>query len=108
VLDVDEFLAALQRVACGGTVLDPEIITRLVGMARASSVLDALTPRELDVLELVAQGRSNHSVAERLVLSERTVETHVTSILAKLGLTESTDDHRRVRAVLTYLEATQA
>jgi DNA-binding NarL/FixJ family response regulator len=108
VLDVDEFLAALQRVACGGTVLDPEIITRLVGTARASSVLDALTPRELDVLELVAQGRSNHSVAERLVLSERTVETHVTSILAKLGLTESTDDHRRVRAVLTYLEATQA
>jgi DNA-binding NarL/FixJ family response regulator len=108
VLDVDEFLAALQRVACGGTVLDPEIITRLVGTARASSVLDALTPRELDVLELVAQGRSNHSVAERLVLSERTVETHVTSILAKLGFTESTDDHRRVRAVLTYLEATQA
>ncbi|TAM66181.1 MAG: response regulator transcription factor [Microbacteriaceae bacterium] len=107
VLDVDDFLAALQRVQTGGTVLDPEIVTRLIGTARASSVLDALTPRELDVLELMAQGRSNRSVAERLVVSERTVETHVTSILAKLDLPESTDHHRRVRAVLTYLEATQ-
>lgn len=106
VLDVDDFLSALQRVRSGGTVLDPEIVTRLVGAARASSVLDALTPRELDVLELMAEGRSNHSIAERLVVSERTVETHMTSILAKLDLPESTDDHRRVRAVLTYLEAT--
>ncbi|WP_308465746.1 response regulator transcription factor [Rathayibacter soli] len=107
VLDVDDFLSALQRVQAGGTVLDPEIVTRLIGTARASSVLDGLTPRELDVLELMAQGRSNRAVADRLVVSERTVETHVTSILAKLDLPESTDHHRRVRAVLTYLEATQ-
>ena len=107
VLDVDEFLAALERVRSGGTVLDPEIITRLVGTARASSVLDALTPREIDVLDLMAQGRTNRSIAQRLFLSERTVETHVTSILAKLGLPESGDDHRRVLAVLTYLESTQ-
>lgn len=107
VLDVDDFLSALQRVQAGGTVLDPEIITRLIGTVRASSVLDALTPRELEVLELLAQGRSNHSIAQRLVVSERTVETHVTGILTKFDLPESTDHHRRVRAVLTYLEATQ-
>lgn len=108
VLDVDEFLSALDRVQSGGTVLDPEIVTRLIGTARVTSILDGLTPRELDVLELMAQGRSNRSIAARLVLSERTIETHVTSILAKLGLPESTDDHRRVRAVLTYLEARRA
>jgi len=107
VLDVEEFLSALRHVQAGGTTLDPEVIARLMGTARAGSVLDALTPRELDVLELMAQGRSNRSIAERLVLSERTVETHGTNILAKLNLPESSDDHRRVRAVLTYMEATR-
>ena len=105
VLDVDEFLAALERVAAGGTALDPEVVTRLLGAVRSTSVLDGLTPRELDVLALMAQGWSNAAVAQRLFLSERTVETHTGSIFAKLGLPESPDGNRRVRAILAYLEA---
>lgn len=105
VLDVDEFLAALDRVAAGGTALDPEIVTRLLGAARGGSVLDSLTPRELEVLTQMAEGCSNQAVATRLFLSERTVETHVGSIFAKLRLAESPDENRRVRAILTYLEA---
>lgn len=105
VLDVDEFLLTLSRVAAGGTALDPEVVTRLLGSARASSVLDALTVREIDVLERMAEGWSNAAIAHRLHLSERTVETHIGSIFGKLGLADSPDENRRVRAILTYLEA---
>lgn len=106
VLDVDEFLTALDRVARGGTALDPEVVMRLLGAAGSSSVLSALTPRERDVLALMAQGWSNAAIAQRLFLSERTVETHTGSIFMKLALPESPDGNRRVRAILAYLEAT--
>ncbi len=105
VLDVDEFLVALDRVASGGTALDPEIVTRLLGAARAGSVLDALTPRELEVLALMAEGWSNQAIAARLFLSERTIETHTGGIFAKLRLSDSPDENRRVRAILAYLDA---
>lgn len=105
VLDVDEFLSALARVAAGGTALDPEIVTRLLGVARASSVLDSLTSREFEVLALMAEGWSNQAVGARLFLSERTIETHISGIFAKLRLTDSPDENRRVRAILTYLDA---
>nr|WP_240978304.1 response regulator transcription factor [Planctomonas sp. JC2975] len=108
VLDVDEFLLALERVAGGGTALDPDVVTRLLGAARSTSVLDALTPRELDVLGLMAEGWSNAAIGARLFLSERTVETHIGSVFAKLGLADSPDGHRRVRAILAYLEAKTA
>lgn len=104
VLDVDEFLSALSRVAAGGTALDGDVVARLVGVARVSTLLDSLTSRELDVLTLMAQGWSNAAIGRRLFLSERTVETHCGGIFAKLGLTESTDENRRVRAILTYLD----
>lgn len=108
VLDVDEFLTALDRVAAGGTALDPEVVTRLLGAARSHSVLDALTARELDVLALMAEGWSNGAIARRLFLSERTVETHTGSIFTKLALPESPDGNRRVRAILAYLDAAPA
>lgn len=106
VLDVDEFLTALERVAAGGTALDPEVVRNLLGTAKAApaSILDSLTPREADVLALMAQGWSNGAIATRLFLSERTVETHIGSIFAKLELAESPDGNRRVRAILAYLE----
>lgn len=106
VLDVDEFLTALHRVARGGTALDPEVVRRLLSGARVRSMLDALTPREAEVLALMAQGWSNRAISRRLFLSERTVETHIGSLMAKLDLPDSPDDNRRVRAILTYLEAT--
>jgi DNA-binding NarL/FixJ family response regulator len=103
VLDVDTFLDALERVAAGGSALDPEVVARL--MAGGRSALDALTPREREVLALMAEGLSNTGVATRLVLSERTVETHVSGLLNKLGLTGvGPDEHRRVLAVLAYLD----
>ena len=104
VLDVDEFIAALDRVAAGGSALDPEVVARL--MVGNRSALQELTPREREVLGLMAEGLSNAGVAHRLVLTDRTVETHVSRILTKLGLAESANtDHRRVLAVLRYLES---
>jgi DNA-binding NarL/FixJ family response regulator len=103
VADVKEFAAAVKRVAEGGSALDPEVVSRLVGRRRGEDVLDRLTPREREVLELIAEGRSNQGIAERLVVTERAVEKHVTSIFSKLGLPAASEDHRRVLAVLAYL-----
>lgn len=105
VLDVDSFLDAAQRVCDGGTALDPEVVKHLIAPASADDPLAALTPREREVLGLVAEGRSNASIARELWLTERTVETHVSSILGKLDLAPSEDGHRRVLAVLAYLRA---
>ena len=101
-LDVDDFLDALRRVAAGGSALDPEVVGRLIGAPRARDPLDTLTSREREVLALMAEGRTNVGIARRLWLAERTVETHVGSILTKLGLPAG-EDHRRVLAVLTHL-----
>jgi DNA-binding NarL/FixJ family response regulator len=103
VFDVDDFLDALRRVAAGGSALDPEVVARLIGGHRADDPLASLTAREREVLALMAEGRTNVGIARRLWLTERTVETHVGSILAKLGLATSDEDHRRVLAVLLYL-----
>ncbi|WP_433420381.1 response regulator [Microtetraspora malaysiensis] len=103
VLDVDDFLDALRRVAAGGSALDPEVVSRLIGAHRASDPLRSLTAREREVLALMAEGRTNVGIARRLWLTDRTVETHVSSILTKLGLSGSDEDHRRVLAVLVYL-----
>jgi DNA-binding NarL/FixJ family response regulator len=100
VLDVDDFLDALTRVAGGGSALDPEVVGRLL---RPQQALAALTPREREVLALMAEGRTNVGIAKRLYLSERTVETHVASILGKLDLASGEEDHRRVLAVVAYL-----
>jgi DNA-binding NarL/FixJ family response regulator len=103
VADVAELVDALHRVAAGGTALDPEVVTQLVRSSRRHDVLGRLTPREREVLDLMAEGRSNRAIAERCVVSERAVEKHVTSIFDKLDLLPSDADNRRVRAVLTYL-----
>jgi DNA-binding NarL/FixJ family response regulator len=103
VLDVDDFLDALSRVASGGSALDPEVVGRLLNPHPDSSTLALLTPREREVLVLMAEGRTNVGIAKRLYLSERTVETHVASILAKLDLANTDEDHRRVLAVVAYL-----
>ncbi|MEP7369813.1 MAG: response regulator transcription factor [Dermatophilaceae bacterium] len=103
VLDVEEFLGALERIANGGSALDPEVVARLIG-AGTHTVLETLTPRERDVLTLMAQGLTNFGIAKRLWLSARTIETHVANVMAKLGLDESEDDNRRVLAVLTFLQ----
>lgn len=105
VADVAELAAAVSRVGCGGTVLDPEVVALLVGAGGRRGPLGDLTDRERDVLGLVAQGRSNQAVGQRLGISERTVEKHVAAILTKLGIPATADDHRRVLAVLTYLGA---
>jgi DNA-binding NarL/FixJ family response regulator len=105
VLDVDDFLDAARRVASGGTALDPKVVATLVAPPAGSSALDELTPREREVLGLMAEGRTNAGIAKRLWLTEKTVETHIRTILMKLGLQTSEDDHRRVLAVLTYLRA---
>ena len=104
VSDVDALLAALERILAGGSVIDPEIVSLLIGRKRRTHPLERLTDRERHVLELMAQGRANHGIADQLTLSLRTVETHVRSIFTKLDLHGTTDDHRRVLAVLTYLE----
>ena len=103
--DVKEFASAVRRVAEGGSALDPAIVTQLVGRRRKDDPIDHLTPREREVLELMAQGRSNAGIAERMVVTERAVEKHVTSIFEKLRLPASSDDHRRVLAVLAYLRS---
>ena len=103
VSNVDEFAAAVRRVGEGGSALDPAIVSQLVGRRRRDDPLDQLTPREREVLEHMAQGRSNQGIANELVVTERAVEKHVTSIFGKLRLPHATEDHSRVLAVLTYL-----
>jgi DNA-binding NarL/FixJ family response regulator len=103
VLDLDDFLDAVRRVAGGGSALDPEVVAALVAAPHPEPSYAQLTDREREVLALVAEGRSNAAVAARLHTTERTVETHVRHIFLKLGLYDSTDDHRRVLAVLAYL-----
>jgi len=105
---VDEFLEAAQRVTDGGSALDPEVVKQLLAPPQDDDALADLTPREREVLGLMAEGRTNASIAKQLWLTERTVETHVSSILGKLGLAQSEEDHRRVLAVLAYLRATVA
>ena len=106
--DIDEFAEAVRRVADGGSVLDPEVVRWMLGRKRSSSVLGDLTPRELEVLGLLAEGCSNQGVAHRIVVSQRAVEKHVTSILSKLGLPAEPAAHRRVLAVLAYLKESNA
>jgi DNA-binding NarL/FixJ family response regulator len=105
VAEVGEFFDALNRVAAGGTALDPEVVTQLVGASSHGGAIATLTGREREVLGLMAEGRSNSAIAAALVISERAVEKHVGSIFAKLGLPPSDADHRRVLAVLRYLES---
>jgi DNA-binding NarL/FixJ family response regulator len=105
VADVSDFVEALVRVASGGTALDPEVVTQLLGASRRIDSLAALSPREREVLSLMAEGRSNAAIAATLVISEGAVEKHVANIFAKLDLPASASDHRRVLAVLRYLEA---
>jgi DNA-binding NarL/FixJ family response regulator len=107
VFDVEDFLDALRRVAAGGSALDPEVVATLLGPRRLHDPLTLLTPRESEVLALMAEGRTNVGIARRLWLTDRTVETHVSSIMAKLGLHESDEEHRRVLAVLTWLGVRQ-
>ena len=101
--DVNEFAAAVRRVADGGSALDPEVVSQLVGRRRAQDPLEDLSPREREVLGLMAEGRSNQAIAQALFVTDRAVEKHVTSIFAKLRIAASSDDHRRVLAVLAFL-----
>jgi DNA-binding NarL/FixJ family response regulator len=105
VADAAEFADALERVAAGGTALDPEVVTKLMRASRQVGGLGGLTPREREVLELMAEGRSNAAIAEAMVISSGAVEKHVASIFGKLGLPSSEADNRRVLAVLQYLRA---
>jgi DNA-binding NarL/FixJ family response regulator len=101
--DVHEFVDVVRRVGCGGSVVDPHVVSQLLGRRRDPDPLAELTGREREVLALMAEGRSNQAIRQRLFLSPKTVETHVSSIFAKLGLPPTTDSHRRVLAVLAYL-----
>ncbi len=105
VMDTRDFVDALERVAAGGTALDPEVVNQLVGASPSRHTVDALSPREREVLGLMAEGRSNGAIARQLVVTERAVEKHVANIFLKLDLPVSSADHRRVLAVLRYLEA---
>ena len=102
---VGDLADAVRRVAAGGSVIDPEVVSRLLGRPRRHSPLDELTPREHGILELMAQGRSNQAIADRLGLELKTVEGHVGAIFGKLGLEPAPEDHRRVLAVLAYLRS---
>jgi len=103
VADVREFLSAARRVAAGGTAIDPEVVSQLLSRRQRTDVLDELTPREREVLGLMAEGHSNGAIAERLVVTNGAVEKHVSSVFMKLGLPPTDQQHRRVLAVLTYL-----
>jgi DNA-binding NarL/FixJ family response regulator len=105
VTDVADFVDTLQRIAKGASVVDPAVVQELVSGRRRDDPLSVLSPRELEVLELMAEGRSNGGIARRLWVTEGTVEKHVRSILTKLGLPETDDDHRRVRAVIAFLDS---
>ncbi|MER7770173.1 response regulator transcription factor [Kitasatospora sp. NPDC096140] len=104
VFDPDEFVATVRRVAAGGTALDPKVIAMLVSNTERTKPLDRLTPREREVLELMAEGRSNGAIAERMVITERAVKKHTANIFLKLDLPPSEEDHRRVLAVLAFLD----
>jgi len=104
VADVSEFVEALTRVAAGGTALDPEVVRQLLGASRRRDAIATLTPREREVLGLMAEGRTNGAIARQLVVSDRAVEKHVANIFTKLDLPPSGEDHRRVLAVLRYLD----
>jgi DNA-binding NarL/FixJ family response regulator len=103
VADVERLSDAVRRVAEGGSVLDPEVVAHMLGRRERDEPLDELTPREREVLGLMAEGRTNRAIAEQMMVSERAVERHVTAIFSKLGLTTSEADHRRVLAVLAFL-----
>jgi len=103
--DIDDFTDAIRRVARGGSVIDPEIVAQLVGRRGSAVPLDDLTPRERQVLGLMAEGRSNQAICDRLVLAPKTVEAHIASIFSKLELPPARDDHRRVLAVLAHLRS---
>lgn len=105
VAEVREFVDAVARVARGGTALDPEVVAQLLGRSRKQDVLAGLTPREREVLGLMAEGRTNSAIAKQLVVSDGAVEKHISNIFLKLGLSPSEGDHRRVLAVLTYLRS---
>ncbi len=105
VTDVEGFVDAVHRIAAGGTALDPQVVSQLLGTTTGSDPLQDLTEREREVLALMAEGRTNAAIAERMVVTERAVEKHVTSIFSKLGLPPSSEDHRRVLAVLQFLDA---
>jgi DNA-binding NarL/FixJ family response regulator len=105
VADVERFIDSVRRVGEGGSALDPEVVSHLLGRRRRDDPLAELTAREKEVLGLMAEGRSNQAIAEQLVVTERAVEKHVTSIFGKLGLAPAPEDHRRVLAVLTFLRA---
>jgi DNA-binding NarL/FixJ family response regulator len=105
IADVEQFLAAIERVAGGGTVIDPEVIAQLLVRQQRDNPLDRLTPRETEVLALMAQGHTNAAIVERLDISHSAVEKHVRKVFAKLSLTHDDQHHRRVLAVLTYLGA---
>ena len=105
VADLDDFADAIRRVAAGGSALDPTIVSHLLSKRRATGPLDEITAREREVLELMAEGRSNQGIAERLYITERAVEKHATNIFLKLQLPAAAEDHRRVLAVLAFLQS---
>ena len=105
ITDVGDFAAAVRRVATGGSALDPTVVSQLLARRRGTDELDRLTPREREVLALMAEGRTNQAIADRLVVSLRAIEKYVTAIFDKLGLPASGDDHRRVLAVLLFLRS---
>ncbi len=104
VADIEAFAEAVRRVGAGGSALDPEVVSQLLGRRRRDDPLELLTPREREVLALMAEGRSNAAIAEQLVITERAVEKHVTGIFSKLDLGVSSEDHRRVLAVIAFLQ----